>query len=92
MKLTVCHRTTYRFDPAMRGLVQSLRLWPSTCENQSVVAWDVTIDGALRGASFTEGSGDRIETATLTGAVSDVSVAVDGTVETVDLSGVLKGH
>lgn len=92
MKLTVCHRTTYRFDPPMRGLVQSLRLWPSICDNQTVETWSVEVSGATLGASHVEGSGDRIETATLTGEVREVTVSVDGTVETRDMSGVLTGH
>ncbi len=92
MRLTVCHRTTYRFDPPMRGLVQSLRLWPSVCENQRILDWSVDIAGAEPGADFVDGAGDRIATATLTGAVDEVTVSVDGTVETVDMSGVLKGY
>ncbi len=92
MRLTVCHRTIYTFDPPMRGLVQSLRLWPSVCETQVVESWSVDISGATRGAVLTDGAGDRIETATLTGDVNEVSIAVDGTVETSDSSGVLKGY
>ena len=92
MRLTVSHRTRYVFDPPMRGLVQSLRLWPSVCENQSVETWEVDVTGAARGAILTDGAGDRIETATLAGAVGEVTVTVEGTVETTDLSGILKGH
>ncbi|MEM9971302.1 MAG: transglutaminase family protein [Pseudomonadota bacterium] len=91
MRLTVCHRTTYSFDPPMRGLVQSLRLWPTECDNQQVIDWMVKVDGAVRGAGFTEGAGDRIETVALAGDVAEATVAVDGTVETVDASGMLRG-
>lgn len=92
MRLQVDHRTTYRFDPPMRGVAQSLRLWPSLFEGQIVLDWDVDIEGAIRGANFRDGAGDLIETATFLGSVNTVVVQVTGTVETTDLSGVLKGH
>ncbi len=92
MRLSVSHKTTYRFDPPMRGVVQSLRLTPSVFEGQQTIDWAVSIDGAERGASFRDGAGDWIETVSLTGEVSEVTIAVEGVVETVDLTGVLKGH
>ncbi|MEO1238178.1 MAG: transglutaminase family protein [Pseudomonadota bacterium] len=92
MRLIVAHKTVYRFDPPMRGVVQSLRLTPSAFEGQQVIEWSVHIDGAARGAAFRDGGGDWIETATVPGPVNDVAISVNGTVETVDLSGVLKGH
>ncbi len=92
MRLTVAHTTTYRFDPPMRGVIQSLRLWPSEFEGQRVIDWSIDVPGAARGAAFRDGAGDRIETATLLGAVDGIEIAVAGEVETTDLSGVLRGH
>ncbi|QMU58059.1 MAG: transglutaminase family protein [Boseongicola sp.] len=92
MRLAVNHKTSYAFDPPARGVAQSLRLWPSRFEGQSVTKWDVAIDGAVRGAGFRDGAGDWIETATMRGPVDKVVVEVSGTVETADLSGVLRGH
>ena len=92
MRLAVKHNTVYRFDPPMHGIVQSLRLWPSQCESQTVLDWVVNIEGTIRGASFRDGAGDWIETAALRAPVSEIVVQVEGTVETTDLSGVLRGH
>lgn len=92
MLLQIRHDTTYEFNPPMRGVVQSLRLFPSECENQRVLDWTVEIDGAVRGACFTDGAGDRIETAVVMGPVERVVVRVSGHVETADLAGVLTGH
>lgn len=92
MRLTVSHDTTYRFDPPMRGVVQSLRLTPSVCENQQVVSWAVTAEGAERGAGFRDGAGDWVETITHIGPVDMLTVSVSGEVETIDTGGVLKGH
>lgn len=92
MRLEIRHDTIYEFDPPMRGVAQSLRLWPSRYEGQSVIQWKVHIDDAVRGASFRDAAGDKIETAVLLGPVERVVVEVSGTVETTDLAGVLKGH
>lgn len=92
MRLAIRHDTTYRFDPPMRGVIQSLRLWPSQFEGQTTLEWTVNIDGAARGPSFRDAAGDKIDTAVVMGPVSEVIVAVSGLVETKDLVGVLRGH
>ncbi|MDJ1016471.1 MAG: transglutaminase family protein [Paracoccaceae bacterium] len=92
MRLQVRHATTYRFDPPVRGVVQSIRAWPSTFEGQTVIEWSVEIDGAVRGSSFRDGAGDQTETFTLLGPVRETTVVVSGIVETIDLSGILSGH
>lgn len=92
MRLRVDHETTYRFAPPMRGVVQSLRLTPSACEGQQLVEWEIDVDGASRGASFRDGAGDWVETATLLGPVDSLAVRVAGVVETADTGGVLRGH
>jgi transglutaminase-like putative cysteine protease len=92
MRLQISHETVYRFDPPMRGVVQSHRMTPSQFEGQQVIHWSIDVAGAERGASFRDGAGDWIETVSLLGPVSEVRVMVQGVVETRDLSGVLRGH
>lgn len=92
MRLSITHRTSYRFDQPKRSLIQSLRLRPTQFDGQHVTEWDVDIEGhpAERGAAFRDGAGDWIETVTLRN-VEAVTVAVKGVVETRDLSGVVRG-
>lgn len=92
MKLTVSHESVYRFDPPMRGVVQSLRMTPSACENQTAQDWSISVEGATLGAGFRDGAGDWIDTATVLGPVDIVTISVSGTVETRDTGGLLKGH
>jgi len=92
MRLSVHHETVYHFAPPVRAVMQSHRLTPSLCEGQQVIEWNVTVDGASRGAAFRDGAGDWIETISLLGPVERMAIVVDGVVETVDLSGVLRGH
>jgi transglutaminase-like putative cysteine protease len=72
--------------------VQSHRLQPSAFAGQKVINWEVTVSGGTRGAGFRDGAGDLVQGWTVAGPVGEVAVRVTGTVETVDLTGVLKGH
>lgn len=92
MHLQISHITSYEFDRPMRGVTQSLRVWPSLFEGQTVTDWKVEIDGAVFGSALRDAAGDWIETAVVMGPVSSVLVKVSGRVETRDLSGVLTGH
>lgn len=92
MQLTVEHTTTYRFEVPRARVVQSHRMTPTSHAGQQVVSWSVVSEGASFGAGFIDGAGDRVTTMTLAGPVREVSIALQGTVETIDLSGVLRGH
>ena len=92
MKLTVRHVTRYRFEEPVRGVVQSLRLWPSDCASQKIQSWSVETEGALRGAQFRDSARDRTELASWRGPLEELSVVVTGMVETTDQSGVLREH
>lgn len=92
MILSVSHLTSYQYDTPMRAAVQSLRLFPSRFDGQRVISWEVSVEGGLRGGSFRDGAGDKVEGWSLRGPVSEVRVSVQGHVDTTDLAGVLRGH
>jgi transglutaminase-like putative cysteine protease len=92
MRLSVHHETVYHFDPPMRAVVQSHRLTPSLFEGQQVIEWEVDVEGAARGAAFRDGAGDWVETISVLGPVERMVIEVKGVVETIDLTGVLRGH
>jgi len=94
--LKVSHVTTYRYEFAARGMIQSLRMFPSVYDGQIVRDWSVRVetpDGpGIRGGSYRDGAGDKVESWSVRGPVSEVSVIVEGAVETKDLAGVLSGY
>lgn len=92
MRLSVSHRTLYRYDRPARFVTQSHRLTPVTSGCQSVVAWRVAAEGAVFGAGFTDGAGDVVTTMTHPGPVETIEIVVEGTVETLDTAGVLRGQ
>ena len=46
MRLRISHRTTYRYDRPVRGVVQSLRLFPSVFDGQRAIDWRVSVSDA----------------------------------------------
>ena len=92
MRLIVEHVTTYVYDQPVRAVVQSHRLTPTTCQNQIVNAWNVSVTDGTPGGTFRDGAGDTIQAWTVRGPVSRIEVRVSGDVTTFDQSGVLRGN
>lgn len=92
MILTVTHTTLYRYDPAVRGVMQSFRLTPSVHEGQRILNWRISVSDGICGGAFRDGAGDQIVSYSVRGPVNEVTVSVAGTVETADTLGVLRGH
>ena len=92
MKLSVLHKTTYRYAEPARSVLQSQRLQPSVFDGQQVVDWLVTTEKGVRGAEFRDGAGDQTWLVHVPGPVEAVTVEVRGIVVTTDLAGVLRGH
>jgi transglutaminase-like putative cysteine protease len=92
MILSVRHVTIYRYDRPVRAVIQSHRLQPARFDGQRVLDWQAGIDGAHKGGGFRDGAGDWVQAWTVPGPVDAVTVTVKGTVDTQDLTGVLRGH
>jgi transglutaminase-like putative cysteine protease len=92
MWLSVDHVTRYHYATPVRSVVQSHRLTPSAFDGQRLVDWQVTVTGGVQGSSFRDGAGDRVNAWTIQGPISEVVVHVQGTIECLDLAGVLRGH
>lgn len=92
MKLRISHQTTYRYGRPIRNLVQSLRLTPSVFEGQKVHEWQIDVTGGIRGPGFRDGAGDWIEGWNVRGPIDEVTVSVEGRIDTRDMAGVLRGH
>ncbi|MGF1659673.1 MAG: transglutaminase domain-containing protein [Rubrimonas sp.] len=92
MKLAVRHVTTYAYEPKVSAVAMRLKLFPSVFEGQRPLDWRVTLNGREAKADFVNGYGDGVATLFLRGGVEAVEVVAEGTVETHDLAGVLRGH
>ena len=92
MRLTIAHKSLYRFDEPRKHILQSLRLFPSEFSGQTIIDWSVDVPGGVAGSEFRDGAGDLTRSVRVPGPVDRVEISVTGVVETVDLAGVLRGH
>jgi transglutaminase-like putative cysteine protease len=87
MRLRIRHETRYRLLQSARRTVQYLRLTPRQDRCQQVLWW--TIDGPPSLIPWVDGFGNRAHIAGQPGAHDDLTVLVEGEVETSDSWGVL---
>jgi transglutaminase-like putative cysteine protease len=91
MHIRIAHSSVYRYDPPAAGVIQVLRLTPRNHEGQYVLDWriDVTRDALL--AAHEDAFGNITHVFTADGPFSELSVEVDGQVETQNTDGVVRG-
>ncbi len=93
MRIRVEHRTTYRYRPAAKSVLQVLRLTPRSHEGQNVVRWRVSAeaDGEVQLRRGEDALGNTTQTAFVQGPVSELTLNVEGEVNTWDTHGVARG-
>jgi transglutaminase-like putative cysteine protease len=58
MRIAISHTTRYRFDTPARYGVQRLRMRPRDCAVQSVLDWQLTVEGAVIEAAYDDHNGN----------------------------------
>ena len=91
MRLSIDHRTTYRFSEPQARLVQMLRLTPEDTHDQTVAAWRIDVDCDARLRTTRDGFGNLVTMLYAEGPLRHVEIAVTGEVLTSETPGVLKG-
>lgn len=89
MRLTVDHSSTYTYEHGVSYALQQVRKRPISLPSQSILSWDVSIEGAHWETSYTDHHGNLVDLIQLEPDVMSVSVSVKGEVETHDTSGVM---
>ncbi|MEO1613679.1 MAG: transglutaminase family protein, partial [Pseudomonadota bacterium] len=92
MRLSITHRTRYRYDPAASRLALRLKLRPRDNPAQTVRHWSVTVNDAAPMAEIVNGFGDAESVWTSQIPLVEVEVLAKGVVDTKDVSGVLRGQ
>jgi len=90
MRLRIAHSTTYRYEPPASGVIQILRMTPGNHDGQHVAEWliDVSTDSRLDVHEDAFGNVTHVLTY---GPIADLTISVEGLIETHDTGGVLKG-
>ena len=91
MRLSIDHRTVYRFSEPQSRLVQMLRMTPENSHDQTVARWriDVDCDAIMRRGR--DGFGNAITMLYCEGPVAHIEIAVRGEVLTSHSDGVVRG-
>lgn len=91
MRLSIRHRTAYRFDVPQARLIQLLRMTPGNHAGQSVLSWNVEVDRNARLKRHRDGFGNRVTMLYVDGPLDSITLAVRGVVLTEDHAGVVGG-
>ena len=90
MRLRVQHSTTYRYDPPATGVIQVIRKTPRSFDGQYVAEWQIFVSTDSRMQTHQDAFGNITHVLTL-GTTEELTINVEGLVETHDTHGVIKG-
>jgi transglutaminase-like putative cysteine protease len=91
MRLSIDHRTRYRFSEPQARLVQLLRLTPQNTHDQTVAQWRIDVDRDARLRAGRDGFGNCVTMLYVEGPLEGIEIAVTGEVVTSHSSGVIRG-
>lgn len=91
MRLSVEHRTTYRFSAPQGRLVQMLRVTPENTHDQTVAKWRIDVDHDARLRDGRDGFGNPVTMLYVDGPLDAITITVSGEVLTSHSDGVLHG-
>src|SRR3954464_1304371 len=90
MRLRIAHSTTYRYEPPASGVIQVLRMTPGSHDGQYVADWQIDVSTDSRLDLHQDAFGNVTHVLTC-GPLPDLTISVEGLVETQDTGGVLRG-
>lgn len=91
MRLSIDHRTRYRFSQPQARVVQLLRVTPSDYAAQTVIDWRIDVDCDARLRTAVDGYGNATTMLYIDGATDRLELTVRGEVLTEDQGGVVAG-
>ncbi|MFZ0606044.1 MAG: transglutaminase family protein [Xanthobacteraceae bacterium] len=91
MRIHIAHRNVYRYDPPAMGVIQVLRLTPRNYEGQHVAHWRIDVSADVRLAAHEDAFGNITHTFSADGPLTELTVEVDGEVETQNTNGIVRG-
>ncbi len=91
MRLSIDHRTVYRFSEPQSRLVQMLRMTPENSHDQTVARWRIDVDCDATMRRGRDGFGNAITMLYCEGPIADIEITVRGEVLTSHSDGVVRG-
>jgi transglutaminase-like putative cysteine protease len=90
MRIRISHATTYSYEGTPSVVTQVLRLTPRDHDGQHVVAWRVDLSNDCLLHQHEDSFGNIIHSFTAEGPFSELTVAVEGSVDTQDMGGLVR--
>jgi transglutaminase-like putative cysteine protease len=91
MRLRIAHSIVHRYDPPATGVIQVLRLTPRNHDGQYVIGWRIDVSGDARLNAHDDAFGNLTHVYAADGPLAELSIRVDGEVETQNADGVVRG-
>jgi transglutaminase-like putative cysteine protease len=91
MRIRISHATTYAYNAPPTLVTQVLRLTPRDHDGQHVLAWRIDLSEDCLLHQHEDAFGNIIHSFTAEGPFSELTVAVDGEVDTQDTDGLVSG-
>lgn len=91
MRLRVAHNSMHRYEPPAVGVIQVLRLTPRNHDGQYVMRWRIDVSADARLAAHEDAFGNLTHVFAAEGPLGELTVEVNGEVETQNTDGVVRG-
>ena len=91
MRIRISHATTYHYNAPPTAVTQMLRLTPRNHDSQYVLNWRIDLSQDCELHQHEDAFGNLTHSFTAEGPFNQLSIAVDGEVDTQDSNGVVTG-
>jgi transglutaminase-like putative cysteine protease len=91
MRIRITHETVYHYSEPARSAIQLLRLTPRGHDGQTVLSWNIDMEGDARLMRREDWYGNIIHSLSVSGPVSQITLHVAGEIETTDTAGIVRG-
>jgi len=91
MRIRISHSTIYHYDTPPNGVTQIMRLTPRNHDGQYVMGWRIDLSEDCLLHQHEDAFGNVTHSFTAEGPFDELSVTVDGEVETQDMHGLVNG-
>lgn len=88
MRIAIRHTSHYQYDQPVPYALQRLRLRPQSCPGQTVLDWQVTVDGVEPTVSYVDGLGNHVDFVRYERNMREIAIVAAGTVDTEDRAGI----
>lgn len=92
MLIRISHLTSYHYEPPAGSVIQILRLTPRNHDGQYVARWRIDVSTDCRLDQHEDAFGNITHVFTADGPLREISVEVEGEVETRDTQGIVRAE